>query len=106
CQEEDGIREDLVTGVQTCALPISPGRARSPGRAGSRFLSRRGRRAGSPPGRAPAGGSGATGARLGRNRVARGRDLVADAPDGHRSEERRGGKAGRSRGAAEEEKKE
>src|SRR5258708_17808109 len=23
-QEEDGIRDDLVTGVQTCALPISP----------------------------------------------------------------------------------
>src|SRR4029079_19818038 len=32
-QEEDGIRDKLVTGVQTCALPISPlGRAR--GRAG------------------------------------------------------------------------
>src|SRR5207244_9586847 len=32
-QAEDGIRDDLVTGVQTCALPISPpwpsnGRAR------------------------------------------------------------------------------
>src|SRR5258708_21617868 len=25
-QAEDGIRDDLVTGVQTCALPISPGR--------------------------------------------------------------------------------
>ena len=24
-QAEDGIRDDLVTGVQTCALPISPG---------------------------------------------------------------------------------
>src|SRR5258708_18217923 len=24
-QEEDGIRDDLVTGVQTCALPISRG---------------------------------------------------------------------------------
>src|SRR5207244_5705298 len=24
-QEEDGIRDDLVTGVQTCALPISEG---------------------------------------------------------------------------------
>ena len=23
-QAEDGIRDDLVTGVQTCALPISP----------------------------------------------------------------------------------
>src|SRR5258708_30865132 len=26
-QAEDGIRDDLVTGVQTCALPISNGRA-------------------------------------------------------------------------------
>src|SRR5258708_14899579 len=26
-QAEDGIRDDLVTGVQTCALPISPPRA-------------------------------------------------------------------------------
>src|SRR5258708_20417675 len=32
-QAEDGIRDDLVTGVQTCALPISsaPARARSGG---------------------------------------------------------------------------
>src|SRR5258708_33226576 len=27
-QAEDGIRDDLVTGVQTCALPICPGIAR------------------------------------------------------------------------------
>src|SRR5207244_10418658 len=26
-QAEDGIRDDLVTGVQTCALPISPRKA-------------------------------------------------------------------------------
>src|SRR5258708_38395911 len=26
-QAEDGIRDDLVTGVQTCALPISPERS-------------------------------------------------------------------------------
>src|SRR5258708_29704998 len=26
-QAEDGIRDDLVTGVQTCALPISPASA-------------------------------------------------------------------------------
>src|SRR4030095_9511890 len=25
CQAEDGIRDHCVTGVQTCALPISPG---------------------------------------------------------------------------------
>src|SRR5260221_1933500 len=28
-QAEDGIRDHCVTGVQTCALPISPGRRRS-----------------------------------------------------------------------------
>src|SRR5207244_5920718 len=41
-QAEDGIRDDLVTGVQTCALPISGGRrfksclpdSRSPARPG------------------------------------------------------------------------
>src|SRR5258708_26146585 len=27
-QAEDGIRDDLVTGVQTCALPISSGNSR------------------------------------------------------------------------------
>src|SRR5258708_30737594 len=44
-QAEDGIRDDLVTGVQTCALPISPeptlGRrhgARWPVRVGLRVL--------------------------------------------------------------------
>src|SRR5207244_6750715 len=30
-QAEDGIRDDLVTGVQTCALPISAARAAKPG---------------------------------------------------------------------------
>src|SRR5882762_11014895 len=29
-QAEDGIRDSSVTGVQTCALPISPPRCRSP----------------------------------------------------------------------------
>src|SRR5207244_9224856 len=29
-QAEDGIRDDLVTGVQTCALPISCGRTTCP----------------------------------------------------------------------------
>src|SRR5438552_5306373 len=31
-QAEDGIRDDLVTGVQTCALPICQGRRRAHGR--------------------------------------------------------------------------
>ena len=31
-QAEDGIRDDLVTGVQTCALPIcAPGASRAEG---------------------------------------------------------------------------
>src|SRR5438105_5558888 len=30
-QAEDGIRDPLVTGVQTCALPISPPRGRHAG---------------------------------------------------------------------------
>src|SRR5207244_5046668 len=33
-QAEDGIRDDLVTGVQTCALPISVGSPTSPGNSG------------------------------------------------------------------------
>src|SRR5258708_24445587 len=36
-QAEDGIRDDLVTGVQTCALPISARPARAAGR---RYASR------------------------------------------------------------------
>src|SRR5205823_11916482 len=31
-QAEDGIRDKLVTGVQTCALPISPRQSRPPAR--------------------------------------------------------------------------
>src|SRR5258708_39999376 len=42
-QAEDGIRDDLVTGVQTCALPISPpcrvGAAAADFGAGLAFLS-------------------------------------------------------------------
>src|SRR5205823_7280209 len=34
-QAEDGIRDKLVTGVQTCALPISDGRRPAGTRAGS-----------------------------------------------------------------------
>src|SRR5207244_8625875 len=39
-QAEDGIRDDLVTGVQTCALPICPGRGghRGPQRSGARRI--------------------------------------------------------------------
>ena len=40
-QAEDGIRDDLVTGVQTCALPISPKLLALP--AGEHRLERRAR---------------------------------------------------------------
>src|SRR5207302_8247719 len=44
-QAEDGIRDFHVTGVQTCALPISHPRALRHGRpAGARHVARRGRR--------------------------------------------------------------
>src|SRR5258708_24609128 len=41
-QAEDGIRDDLVTGVQTCALPICADRrlGAAQGRVGPRLLSR------------------------------------------------------------------
>src|SRR5690625_7674687 len=39
-QAEDGIRDGHVTGVQTCALPISRGRGRRPGRRRCRRRSR------------------------------------------------------------------
>src|SRR5206468_8323355 len=42
-QAEDGIRDLIVTGVQTCALPISPRRARRV-RRGHRALGRLGHR--------------------------------------------------------------
>src|SRR5687767_15177134 len=50
-QAEDGIRDKLVTGVQTCALPISPGSGPDGARlfAASRAYHRPGRRA--PPSR-------------------------------------------------------
>src|SRR5258708_23923513 len=85
-QAEDGIRDDLVTGVQTCALPISrsPLRARTgvaAARRGLRAICDHRRRGGSllP-------GTGCAGSRAGADRN---QDL--------RSEERRVGKECRSR---------
>src|SRR5258708_23250423 len=40
-QAEDGIRDDLVTGVQTCALPISSGRSTCRRATGLRWSVRR-----------------------------------------------------------------
>src|SRR3989441_4923836 len=88
-QAEDGIRDKLVTGVQTCALPICGGRD-----AGRRDLGRR-----APRGPAGSGGRGR------RSRGARGCAGLLARPHRQgrlplgerRSEERRGGKEGRSR---------
>src|SRR5207244_9934203 len=49
-QAEDGIRDDLVTGVQTCALPICSARPAQPSRRGrARARARRAR----PPRQTP-----------------------------------------------------
>src|SRR5947208_14124205 len=88
-QAEDGIRDDLVTGVQTCALPIYPriaqrgARGHRAGRRGNVVADHR-----QPP-------------------EQRGRDRQSlTLVTGHlaRSEERRVGKEGRSRWAADAEK--
>src|SRR6266404_8431197 len=41
-QAEDGIRDKLVTGVQTCALPISPSPSSSPGQPSASTVAPRG----------------------------------------------------------------
>src|SRR5205823_6863792 len=87
-QAEDGIRDKLVTGVQTCALPIWIG-----GRAQARQDdARRG-----PPPRAPApappdGRRDVAGRHPGRRRRRRRGDEVAPRAAEKRSEERRVGK--------------
>src|SRR5262249_59632816 len=99
---EDGIRDWSVTGVQTCALPISgprpaplPGRRADPGatgRLGGALLAL-------VPAQAPGGGSDGGGA-PGGNAVRRAG--VAGDPErrrGRRSEERRVGKEGGAGGA-------
>src|SRR5688500_20284083 len=80
-QAEDGIRDYKVTGVQTCALPISHDRAqrRRQGRRVARAPARRDRALPAPHRRRPAGGE------------------AADAGAPARSEERRVGKEWRSR---------
>src|SRR5438034_9269198 len=92
-QAEDGIRDHCVTGVQTCALPISPA-----AHAGE-------------PARRPAPAPDALAAlRQSGNRpdlrgAARRRPPLDLAGLRHRSEERRVGKEWRSRGSAETQKK-
>src|SRR5439155_16637708 len=81
-QAEDGIRDGHVTGVQTCALPISARR----GVQGTRRVPRTPRRAAGPRARPP----------VFARRPAR---ASGGADPAARSEERRVGKECRSRGA-------
>src|SRR5439155_13490209 len=84
-QAEDGIRDGHVTGVQTCALPISPlGGEHAPGAGPSVWRAARAAR-----GQA-AGGRGGGGQDPGRRGQGRGR--AGAAPLAARSEERRVGK--------------
>src|SRR3989441_7983994 len=88
-QAEDGIRDKLVTGVQTCALPISGSlRLRVRRRPGWRGGGDRSRGDGADPRRLPRGA-----------RAARPAGPPDDASGGCRSEERRVGKECRSRWA-------
>src|SRR2546421_9445349 len=89
-QAEDGIRDLIVTGVQTCALPISPPARPAPLRI------RLGHRSGAvraAPRRGPGRG------RPQRKPPARRRLRPAPLPLAGGSEERRVGEEGRSRGA-------
>src|SRR5215216_1690980 len=80
-QAEDGIRDDLVTGVQTCALPISARRADGELR-GRRGAAAAAGSARPGPARAPAlvESGGELAARLARQRVLDA-ELVEDADD-------------------------
>src|SRR5437588_5336830 len=83
-QAEDGIRDHCVTGVQTCALPISPPAPNAVARARAPLNRARARSARTPP---SAKGDGAT-ERQRRTHLT---------PRQRRSEERRVGKECRSR---------
>src|SRR5687768_17679736 len=96
-QAEDGIRDVAVTGVQTCALPISPHGLALPalrahcGNSGRRPWQR---------GQTRASASGGAGAEAGLALI-----LGIDRFMSERSEERRVGKEGRARGGSGREKK-
>src|SRR5207244_10291580 len=83
-QAEDGIRDDLVTGVQTCALPILLSWAISPPRARSAS-----RTATSSTGRATSSDRSTSGTRPSRASASRAHSRPSPAT---RSEERRVGK--------------
>src|SRR5258708_14827996 len=88
-QAEDGIRDDLVTGVQTCALPIWPLRRAGPAELVRRAVAADRNRAAAAPLLLGQGHPG----RLGVNLVELRETIGGDA----RSEERRVGKECRSR---------
>src|SRR5205823_10424819 len=96
-QAEDGIRDKLVTGVQTCALPIFAGTGAGAGRWLAGFEFRPGNGLGRPrdgrsaPGERP--GGPAAGRLVGGRRFRQLRRLRSTV----RSEERRVGKEGRAR---------
>src|SRR5207244_10191486 len=99
-QAEDGIRDDLVTGVQTCALPISCGCVRSQNSRSVFTIWKNGRRSEQDEVTHNAPGEpGAPAAEAGRI-YGDGRDRVSGCTN--RSEERRVGKEGSSRGWARE----
>src|SRR2546422_9922418 len=97
-QAEDGIRDVAVTGVQTCALPISP-QARRRGLPHGEGAALPGRRAGHPA--APLRGGAGRRQDLGQDRHDPGAAAARrrDSRRRGRSEERRVGKEGRSRWA-------
>src|SRR5947208_16811012 len=90
-QAEDGIRDDLVTGVQTCALPISEAQAVECSRTADLA-------------RAAAAAVGGTSARRLAQADGDARPADRTARPGGRSEERRVGKECRSRWAPEHSK--
>src|SRR2546427_12946693 len=95
-QAEDGIRDLTVTGVQTCALPISWREHSQGSPQGDRLLRLQG-----------GGGDGddQPAARLRHDRVDRVRPRGPGGAGGGRSGERRVGEEGRARGAADHLKK-
>src|SRR5438876_6558620 len=97
-QAEDGIRDGRVTGVQTCALPISRNGVPEVEEQGGHRSRPQGHRSGEP--------SGEFGGGIGEWREEHGVVAMSGEPRrgsaGHRSEERRGGKEWRGRGGADE----
>src|SRR5690349_22080117 len=91
-QAEDGIRDLYVTGVQTCALPISAGATGAQGPTGPQGPTGADGATGANGATGAAGAAGATGATGAQGPTG------PQGPAGPRSEERRVGKEGRSRG--------